>query len=120
MEAQPYDVGATSENSNAGSAKTWIDAVSTAMASNTTEVTTALSCSTTVEAATPNCWRLPSKTELEYLYEQKKVVGGFANNSYWSSTETNNDSAWFQNFLDGYQNSNSKNITLHVRAVRAF
>ena len=120
LEAQPYDVGATSENSNAVAAKTWIDAVSTATASNTTEVTTALSCSTTVEAATPNCWHLPSKTELEYLYEQKKVVGGFANNSYWSSTETNNDSAWFQNFLDGYQNSNSKNITLHVRAVRAF
>ena len=120
LEAQPYDVGATSENSNVGVPQTWTDAVSTALAGNTTAITTALSCSTTVEATTPNCWHLPSKTELEYLYEQKTVVDGFANNSYWSSTETNRDSAWFQNFLDGYQNSNSKNITLHVRVVRAF
>ena len=32
-------------------------------------------------------WYLPSKDELALLYNQKAVVGGFANYNYWSSTE---------------------------------
>ena len=41
-------------------------------------------------AVTETCygdWYLPSKVELNLLYNQKNVVGGFANNFYWSSTE---------------------------------
>jgi hypothetical protein len=70
--------------------------------------------------ATPNCWHLPSKNELSWLYEQKTVVGGFAINYYWSSTEDGSGSAWFQAFDDGSQSYGNKNLTLPVRAVRAF
>ncbi len=31
-------------------------------------------------------WRLPTKHELNLLYLQKGVVGGFADSSYWNST----------------------------------
>ena len=43
--------------------------------------------SVTVDGVTYGDWYLPSKFELNLLYLQKSVVGGFANNSYWSSTE---------------------------------
>jgi len=63
-------------------------------------------------------WFLPSKDELNLLYLQKGVVGGFA--YYWSSTEYGSYAAWYQYFGDGSQNGNSKFITLRVRADRAF
>jgi len=34
-----------------------------------------------------NGWRLPNKDELNILYKNKDKIGGFANSSYWSSTE---------------------------------
>jgi hypothetical protein len=48
------------------------------------------------------------------------VVGGFADNNYWSSSENDNNNAWNQNFNNGDQNTNDKNNTLYVRAVRDF
>lgn len=49
------------------------------------------------------------------------MVGGFANNNYWSSTENDNNNAWKQNFNNGNQNNNNnKNNTNYVRAVRGF
>ena len=48
------------------------------------------------------------------------MVGGFANNNYWSSTENDNNNAWKQNFNNGNQNNNNKNNTNRVRAVRGF
>ena len=67
-------------------------------------------------------WYLPSKYELNLLYLQKAVVGGFSTiNYYWSSTENNNSSAWAQYFYSGLQNLYNKNYsTYYVRAVRAF
>jgi hypothetical protein len=65
-------------------------------------------------------WYLPSKYELNLLYLQKAVVGGFADYFYWSSSEYNATSAWYQYFEDGFQASNSKYTTYYVRAVRAF
>jgi hypothetical protein len=65
-------------------------------------------------------WYLPSKAELALLYKQKAVVGGFANVTYWSSTETNSNKAWSQYFLNGYQGNTRKSKTFRVRAVRAF
>ena len=65
-------------------------------------------------------WYLPSKVELNLLYAQKTVVGGFANFFYWSSTENNSHNAWYQNFDSGYQDDGNKGNALPVRAVRAF
>jgi hypothetical protein len=48
------------------------------------------------------------------------VVGGFANNNYWSSTENDNNNTWNQNFNNGNQNNNNKNNTNYVRAIRGF
>ena len=65
-------------------------------------------------------WYLPSKYELNLLYLQKSVVGGFANDAYWSSSEYSSDSAWYQYFGNGNQYGTSKNGTPYVRAIRAF
>jgi hypothetical protein len=67
-----------------------------------------------------NDWYLPSKDELNKLYLNKTVVGGFANLYYWSSTELNNYYAWIQNFTNGNQIANDKDYPNRVRAVRAF
>jgi hypothetical protein len=69
-----------------------------------------------------NDWFLPSKDELNLMYENLKVfgVGGFADGSYWSSSEYDADYAWFQDFDDDIQISYPKDWTYRVRAVRAF
>ncbi|MEX2370464.1 MAG: hypothetical protein WD578_05605 [Bacteroidales bacterium] len=45
---------------------------------------------------------------------------GFANFSYWSSTEDGDGYAWELDFVSGFLNSNIKSYTTYVRAVRAF
>jgi hypothetical protein len=76
--------------------------------------------SVTVGGVTYGDWYLPSKFELNLLYTQKAVVGGFANNNYWSSTEGNSSTVWGQAFYNGYQTNDYKNYTDYVRAIRAF
>jgi len=65
-------------------------------------------------------WYLPSSDELNQLYLNQTVVGGFANPIYWSSTENGYNYAWNQYFGSGGQGLDFKSITLAVRAVRAF
>ncbi len=65
-------------------------------------------------------WFLPSKNELNLLYQQKEIVSGFTNNFYWSSTEHGVGSAWEQNFIDGTKYFVNKNFQICVRAIRAF
>lgn len=66
-------------------------------------------------------WFLPSKNELNELYLNKTVVGGFDNSSYWSSSETTSIKALSQDFSNGDQiNDINKSTELRVRAVRAF
>jgi hypothetical protein len=72
-------------------------------------------------------WFLPSKDELNKLYENIVQgnalglgnVGGFASSNYWSSTEYDNYDAWRQYFYSGYR-SYAKGANDDVRAVRAF
>jgi hypothetical protein len=66
-------------------------------------------------------WYLPSKYELNLLYLQKTVVGGFSPRNYWSSTEYDNVSAWVQFFGYGgafFTDKNSPDVS--ARAIRAF
>ena len=86
--------------------------------------------SVTVGSVTYGGWYLPSKYELNLMYENIGPgnalglgnIGDFTPFFYWSSTERNNDSAWVQRFDDGNQSYGSKYypITISVRAVRAF
>jgi len=68
-------------------------------------------------------WRLPTKDELNIMYENKDKIGGFAYSYYWSSTVFNNNFAWLQSFINGKQDFDSyyaKDSKCDVRAVRAF
>jgi len=69
-----------------------------------------------------NDWYLPSIEELNkmYLNLHQQGLGGFANITYWSSTEVGDYSAWRQDFYNGGQSIGTKNGTKYVRAVRAF
>ena len=76
--------------------------------------------SVTVGSITYGDWYLPSKHELNLLYLQNTVVGGFAGNSYWSSTESDNINAWFHYFPNGTAYGTNKGDGNYVRAIRAF
>ena len=67
-------------------------------------------------------WFLPSKDELNLMYENLKVfgVGGFTDDFYWSSSEYDAGFAYFQGFGIGSQGYGYKHNSLPVRAVRAF
>jgi hypothetical protein len=65
-------------------------------------------------------WRLPSCLEINKLYLQKNIVGGFTNNSYWSSTEGAKDTACCQSFESDLLVKDDKYEKNYVRTVRAF
>lgn len=68
-------------------------------------------------------WYLPSIYELNLLFMYNDIYGGFANASYWSSTESFTDasnSAWDQDFSNGSQSNSGKAVSRRVRAIRAF
>jgi hypothetical protein len=85
----------------------------------------------TEEAETYDDWFLPSKGELNKLYLNKEMIGGFEDDGYWSSTEEDQEGAWRQSFYNGYQNYGNKRSEgsqgtasgyygRHVRAIRTF
>ena len=59
--------------------------------------------SVTVNGVIYGDWYLPSKYELNLLYLQKNLVGGFSNYGYWTSTEMDISNGWAQNMGDGVQ-----------------
>jgi hypothetical protein len=73
-------------------------------------------------------WYLPSKDELTAIWDNlvddgtgvNSGVGGFAESSYWSSSEDYSYLAWTQTFHNGSQYSYGKGNYKRVRAVRAF
>lgn len=65
-------------------------------------------------------WRIPTKYELNEMYTQQIMIGGFSNSNYWSSSENTYNFAWYKNFTDGFQNGYNKSAPFSVRAVRAF
>ena len=69
-------------------------------------------------------WFLPSKDELNQMYEnlKKAGLGGFADGRYWSSSEPYGKShAWYQYFYNGGPpDYGFRYDTRRVRAVRAF
>lgn len=66
-------------------------------------------------------WFLPSKEELNKLYDNRAAIGGLSPQRYWSSSEEDRNNAWPQNFSNGYQyHLYDKSYRIRVRAVRAF
>jgi hypothetical protein len=67
-------------------------------------------------------WFLPSKDELNLMYESLKLfgVGGFTGYGYWSSSEFSANTAWAQYFDSYGLGVNGKSGTFGIRAVRAF
>jgi hypothetical protein len=65
-------------------------------------------------------WYLPSKDELNKLYDNRVAIGGFALDGYWSSSEDSISTAYLKEFTDGSPHSYDKNLVYWVRAVRAF
>jgi hypothetical protein len=68
-------------------------------------------------------WFLPSKDELNLMYENLKAQGlggGFADALYWSSSEYSAVTAWSQYFGVFYQWDYPKYSSYRVRAIRAF
>lgn len=80
---------------------------------------------TTSNGVEYNDWYLPSKYELNLLYLQKLLVGGFNTSGgiYWSSTESTTDAeslAWEQEFKFGSQHEDDKDMPDQVRCIRKF
>lgn len=75
-------------------------------------------------------WYLPSIQELNMLWNNYYTVARvlsqisgaaqLSNNYYWSSSEYDNNHAWYFNFFNGLTNYFNKNSPYYVRAVRAF
>jgi hypothetical protein len=81
-------------------------------------------------------WYLPAIDELSLLWQNRfnvnKTLSGnsafgsisgatqIGNEEYWSSTEYENDAAWFFFFNGGNANTTLKNYAEYVRAVRKF
>jgi hypothetical protein len=64
-------------------------------------------------------WFLPSKLELDLLYQQRAVIGGFTIYGYWSSSQHGSGTAWVQYFNDGTKATTNKSDGYRVRAIRA-
>jgi|WetSurMetagenome_2_1015567.scaffolds.fasta_scaffold01988_9 hypothetical protein len=74
-------------------------------------------------------WYLPSKDELDLIYDNLKVTGksDFSNFLYWSSSQVDASNVWTQNFWDdspffeaGGQYVVGKTGDIPVRAIRKF
>ena len=71
-------------------------------------------------------WFLPSKDELNLMYQNIGPIssigniGGFSSSIYWSSSNYYYNTAWRQSFLEGHQDTYLKSYECNVRAIRAF
>ena len=67
-------------------------------------------------------WFLPSQDELNKMYVNlhQQNLGGFTNDTYWSSSEYSGMTALYQSFTSGFQGNDYKQMNHKVRAVRAF
>jgi hypothetical protein len=99
-----------------GAAKTTVTlGVCTSGAANLADAYTA-----TVNGVVYGDWFLPSNGELNQMYVNKTVIGGFFSADYWSSSEADATTAWAQFFGVGFQVTNGKAGPGYVRPIRAF
>jgi hypothetical protein len=67
-------------------------------------------------------WTLPTKTVLNFVYEnlKKAQIVNLGNAWYWSSSQHYFNDAWYQSFADGYQDYSSKSDRYCIRLTRNF
>lgn len=65
-------------------------------------------------------WYLPSRDELVEMYNHKDVIGVFADDFYWTSSECTAELALAHSFTYNYNYCRGKYDYSHVRAVRTF
>lgn len=66
-------------------------------------------------------WYLPSTDELNKLYLNRAIIGGFASDYYYSSSEIDYHNVWGQDFSSGsIYGIGIKSYKGYVRAVRSF
>ena len=65
-------------------------------------------------------WFLPSSGDLNEMYINRGVVGGFVSAGYWSSSEADNNEAFLQAFTTGGLGDVNKTGGVGVRAIRIF
>jgi hypothetical protein len=63
-------------------------------------------------------WRLPTKNELEDLYNKKSNLEFREYDKYWSSSIYDSHRAWFMAFYRGYTENLDKTYTKGIRCVR--
>ena len=120
------ETGATSTAIGTGSSNT--DAIIVAQGSGSYAAQLCADYSVEVDGITYDDWFLPSKDELNLLYLQHTLIGGFTDDVtteiygdyYWSSSESSKYYAWDQDFFDGSDETSDKNYPNLVRAVRAY
>lgn len=117
--------GSQGDGVNSGSMNTTM-IVAAQLSDNPTGIYAAKLCaeySVTNNGNTFGGWYLPSKEELNLLYLNQNIVGGFnTTKDYWSSTEFGSITAYYQFFGNGGLQGNDpkSNSTASVRAIRAF
>jgi hypothetical protein len=65
-------------------------------------------------------WYLPSKDELNKLYINRTIIGLPFIFQIWSSSQVDDNTAWFQNFTNGAAGLGSKDGEKYVLAIRSF
>lgn len=65
-------------------------------------------------------WYLPSRDEVVEIYNQREVIGPFAEDFYWSSSECTAGDALSHSFVYNYNYCRGKYDYSHVRAIRSF
>lgn len=63
-------------------------------------------------------WRLPTKDELDKMYENKNLIGNFVNTNYWSSTEYSSNYVWMEVFTHRSIAITLKEGHINARAVK--
>jgi hypothetical protein len=63
-------------------------------------------------------WRLPTKGELEKIYNNRDLIGNFVSTNYWSSSSFSSEYAWMQVFAHKLIAISLKEGHLNARAVR--
>ncbi|KEO72277.1 DUF1566 domain-containing protein [Anditalea andensis] len=67
-----------------------------------------------------NDWFIPTRGEALILYSNREQIGGFSENDYWSSCESNRQDACAMSFVTGATFSADKSIRKKIRLIRYF